>query len=127
MLLGAVTLNDNMQWAERFHSADVAQGNLRTLGGTQVLYAVPLTGGTNITLIATSDQGWAGLTTTVVEAILAMATTPGATFTLTIGAVVQSVAFRHHEPPAVKFTPILSRVVPDAGDYYTGEIKLVTV
>lgn len=123
--LGAITLNPNMVWAERFGYAPVAQEVLTTLGGTPIVYSHALKAGVPITLLALEDQGW--LTKAMVDAVQSSANTPGAQYALIIGAESFQVVFRHHEPPAVEMIPLLTRAVPLAGDYFVGQIKLMTI
>lgn len=123
--LGGVTLNENMAWAERFASHAVAQSTRITLGGRSVVYSLGLTKGQPITLVATEDTGWIDYTT--VQALQAMADSPGAVYTLVYGTDSLSVIFRHQEPPALDLAPLVYRVAFDPTDYFIGQIKLQTV
>ena len=123
--LGGITLNPNMVWAERYGHAPVAQEVQYTLGGTPIVYSRGLKAGVPITLLALQDQGW--LEKTVVDAVQSSANTPGAQYTLVIGAESFTVVFRHQDAPAVEMSPLITRAVPLAGDYFVGQIKLMTI
>ena len=125
IILGGTTLNPNMVWAERFGYAPVSQEVLTTLGGVPIVYSRAMTAGMPITLLALQDQGWLDLS--MVNAVQISANTPGAEYSLVIGAESFQVVFRHHDPPAVEMTPLLIRAVPLAGDYFIGQIKLMTI
>lgn len=124
IVLNGVTLNPNLVWTDKYQSQTVLQTQLRTLDGTSVVYTRGLTGGQNITLEATTDQGWLDLT--MVNALMGLAATPGAAYTLVIDGTSYEVVFRHHEAPALDLTPLIARTTPDAGDYFIGTIKLMT-
>lgn len=125
IILGGITLNPNMIWAERFGYSPVTQEVLTTLGGTPIVYSRAMKAGMPITLLALQDQGW--LTLSTVEAVQISANTPGAEYNLVIGAESFQVVFRHHDQPAVEMIPLLTRAVPLAGDYFIGQIKLMTI
>ena len=123
--IGTEVLNPNMLWIERHKSQNVAQTVKRVLGGAPVVFAVSLALGDEVTLQATEDYGW--LTLAQVQAVEAMAVTPGATFILTIGTDILNVAFRHNTPPAVDMNPLIHRTDEAAGDYFIGSLKFITV
>lgn len=124
--LGGVTLNENMVWVDRYVSLQVAQSAKTTLGGRPVIYSLALTKGQPITLVATEDYGWLDLTT--VQALQAMADSPGGIYSLVYGAATYSVVFRHQDAPALELAPLVYRVTPDTTtDWFIGQIKLFTV
>lgn len=121
--LGVLVLSASMQWAERFTTQSVSQTMKRTLGGKPVLFSGPMSGA-SITLVASESEGW--LTRTQVDALLAMAADPTAVYSLVFGnEPVCSVAFRHHEAPAVEMRPLIPMHEPEVGDYFVGTIKLI--
>jgi hypothetical protein len=123
--LGGYTLNPNMVWLDRDSWAPVIQTMKRTLGGKIVVNTDSLEKGRPITLSTLEDQGW--LTYTQRNTVLQMAAIPGAVYALVIGSETFSVMFRHNEPPAVEFKPLIERAVPLAGDYFLGQIKLLEI
>ena len=123
--LGAVELNKNMIWEDRYSYSPIRQEVDFTLGGSLVVYAGAVVGARPITLVAIEDQGW--LTKDQADAVYAMCNQVGTVYTLTIGAESFSVIFRHHDAPAVSFSPLIPRATPLTGDYFTGYIRLLTV
>lgn len=128
-ILGGVTLPPNMVWEDRYKWAPVRQEVRTTLGGRPVVFSGSLTAGRRITLVAYSDQGW--LTKAQVDAINLLAAVAGAEYAFSIGEGLAqenyTVVFRHDEPPAVEFDPVIPRAVPVDGDYFVGRIKLWSV
>jgi len=123
--LGGTTLNPNMVWTDRMNYSPVVQDVQVTLGGTPIVYAQSKEGGQPITLTAYADQGW--LTKSMVDAVQTYAQQAGLVLALVIGSESFDVMFRHHEPPAVNFQPLIPRAVPLPEDYFVGEIKLMTI
>ena len=124
VVLGGVTLPPNIVWEDKYKWNPVVQEVKSTLGGSLIVYSGQMRG-RRITLVAYQDQGW--LTLAQVDAVKALADVAGATYTLTIGAESFTVVFRHEEPPAVEFEPLIPRAVPESGDFFVGRIKLLVV
>jgi len=125
MTLGGVALPESLQWPDQFSESNVQQTTKRTLGGGLVVFSEQITAGRNITLEATQKQGW--LTKTMVDAIRSLSNSAGSVYTLTTPNGNYSVMFRHNEPPAFESTPLLSKQVFNADDFFVGVIKLITV
>lgn len=125
IVLGATTLSKSLLWIDRDDYGMVAQTTQRTLGGKMVVYHQPLSAGRPITLVATEETGW--ITRSMLDALQAMAATPGGVYTLNLHGEVMQVMFRHHEPPALSFTPLQPRATALSGDFFTGQLKLMTV
>jgi hypothetical protein len=127
--LGGVTLPPHIVWEDKYKWSPVLQEVKTTLGGRPVVFAASLLAGRRITLVAYSDQGW--LTKAQVDSVRALAAVAGAQYAFSIGegATLESytVVFRHEEPPAVEFDPLIPRGVPLDGDYFVGRIKLLVV
>ncbi|MBF0341514.1 MAG: hypothetical protein HQL95_11220 [Magnetococcales bacterium] len=118
--LGDLILPDSLQWPNRYAWAPVSQETARTLGGANVVWHSPLIGGRPIDLEAADDVTW--LTRAQVEAIFAMASQSGGVFDLILDDAIFQVMFRHQDPPAISFTPIL----PHARLFH-GVVKLMDV
>jgi len=118
--LGDLVLPDAVEWTDKHAYSPVAQSAARTLGGGNVIYTQALTAGRPVTLEAREGVLW--LSQAEVDAVMAMADQAGAQFALVWEAEQYTVMFRHHEPPAVGFTPIWPH-----HDKYFGTIKLITV
>lgn len=123
--LDSIPLSSSMIWADKHKQAIVAQTALVTLGGGSVVYSKLLTNGQPVTLEARLDTGW--ITKTMLDALTAIAIVAGGVYTLDVHGVVMSVMFRHQEPPALSFEPLIPKDTPVAGDYYVGTLKLFTV
>lgn len=123
--LDAVTITTGMVWSDKNKYAPVAQSVRRTLGGTAVIEFGTLNKGTPVTLSSLEDQGW--ITKLQLDALQALADAAGGVYTLTIGAESYQVMFRHEEPPAMDFTPLIPRTIPLDDDWFVGTIKLLTV
>lgn len=125
IILGGVTLSPDMQWADEHVDRPIEQSIERTLGGGLVVFSQPKVAGRSITLVASANQGW--ITNEMRIAILALSNVAGGVFSLTTHTGAFNVMFRHNEPPAFAAEPLLSKRVPDVGDYFTANIKLITV
>jgi len=123
--LGATVLNPNLTWPDRDNFSSVVQTRARTLGGSQVFWAQEVSAGRPISLVAINDQGW--FTKEQKDAVVAMAQVAGAVYTLIIGAESFSVMFDHEQGNAIEFQPLITRAVDLTGDYFWGQIKLITV
>lgn len=124
--LGGIALPDgsgqhgSMEWTDRHNWQPVAQASTRTLSGALVLWERGLSEGRPITLEARERVCW--LATATVEALQALAATPGGTHTLVWNAESYRVAFRRDAGAALEFSPVL----PHAALHF-GRINLVTV
>ncbi len=122
--LGGVDLPDDINWIDEFNFQPVSQSVTRTIAGNLVQFNQALVLGRPITLEAIEDEGW--LTKDQVDSIQSLASTPGGTFTLAIGAQSFTVTFRHDEG-AFEPSPFLSRIDPASGDFFRAIIRLRTV
>lgn len=123
--LDTLPLPDGLLWPDEYTAQTVTQTRRRTLDGGQVVFYAPLTAGRTITLESGPDTGW--LTKTQVEALAALAQSPGAVYPLSIRGQSHRVLFRHDDPPAFEASPLIPFANPAPGDFYLGKIKLVTV
>jgi len=125
IILGSTELNKSMIWTDRTQYSNVVTSVNRTITGRQVIQVNNNYKGRPITLEAISDQGW--LTTAMVDAVQAMADTPGGIFQLQIRAYTFTVMFRHYDAPAFTTTSLIGRSYPVSDDVHTGTIKLFTI
>lgn len=123
--LGGVQLSGSLIWEDRNKQTPVAQTIQRTLGGSLAVYHKRLIAGRPVTLIAREDTGW--ITKAMLDAIESMAETAGGVYTLDYHGFTAQVMFRHHEAPAVSFTPLTPKAEPEPDDFYIGELRLFTV
>ena len=125
IVLGALILNPNLIWSDRDQYTPVVQEVKVTLGGGPIIYSGSITANRNITLVATTDQGW--VSEDQRAALVSMSQAVGSEFTLTVGFENFKVMFRHQEPPALDLIPLITRAVALPGDYFYGSVKLFTV
>ena len=126
--LGGVDLNSSLQWTDRYSWSPVAQSVVRTLQGGLVVYSVGLTEGRPVTLVASEETGW--FTYSMVEDLIALASSPSASYTLDFWGEIYTVRFDHSSPPAFAFQPLTPKDVTALDqdtDYFIGTLKLFTV
>jgi hypothetical protein len=101
--------------------------SVRTLGLKTIWWESRIVSGQEIDLVALEDQGW--LTAGQVQTLQAMASEPGAIYTLVVGdRGTWRVRFRNEDPPSLDLEPVLPEG-PDWDDvpFWRGTIKLITV
>ena len=118
--LGALTLPGQIMWIDRYSWAPATGQMERTMAGGLAMFTQSMANGRPVTLEAREGVAW--LSRQQVDSIMAMASQPGAAFTLSWEGQTHTVRFAHHTPPVVQFFSIM----PFA-DQYTGTIKLITV
>lgn len=123
--LGGVVLNSSLVWTDRHVSDSVQQEVKRTLGGRAVIFALPVSNGKAVTFQGTEEYGW--LDGSQVAQLEAMASIPGAVYTLHVEGTEYEVVFRHNEAPAFEAIPLVARLNEQVADYYACSIKLLTV
>jgi len=122
--LGDLELPDNIIWENRYLYPKVVADVERTIDGDEVVFSQAV-GSRPIDLVAYEDMGW--LTQEQVDALLEMASVPGAVYLFVYEDFVSQVRFRHEDPPVIDVSPIIPRPNPSIGDYYYGTIKLMEV
>lgn len=125
IVLDGLTLNGSLQWQERDGWQPVGQATRRTLGGNLVVYHQAIEAGMPITLEATEETGW--IKRSVLTQLVQKASVPGAVYAFEYHGATYDVVFRHNEPPALEFRPLIPRATPLPDDYYIGTLKLLTV
>ncbi len=116
--LSDLILPDSLQWSDRDSWSPVVQETAATLGGGTAIFSQARLDGRPITLEAEDRITW--FDQAAVDALKDMAAQSGATFTLIWEDDTFTVLFRHHEPPAISFSPLWPHF-----DQYTGTIKLM--
>lgn len=120
-----IELNPSLQWVNRDQSLRVAQTVRYTRGGMAKIYQQPLFSGIPILLEANEETGW--FTNSMREDLLLRADMVGVMFPFFYFGTEYTVIFNHSDPPAVSFTKIIYRQVPDSSDYFMGTVSLITV
>jgi hypothetical protein len=123
--LGGIELNPSLQWVNRFETFSIAQTVRLTRGGGAKIYQQRLFVGRPVSLVADEETGW--FTNEMREEVLALAEEMDQTFLFSFFGEEYQVVFNHTDPPAVSFTKILYRQVPDDDDWFMGKISLITV
>jgi hypothetical protein len=118
--LGALTLPDQIIWADRYSYTPITGQNNRTLAGGFAIFNQLATKGRPITLDARDGVAW--LTQSQVDSLMTMAAAVGATYVFTYDGESHNVQFAHASPPVVDFTSIWPHAV-----MYTGIINLITI
>ena len=111
--LGTATLPPDLQWSDEFSWVALGVTAKVSLTGAEIVQAGTLQAGRPITLQGGADFAWLDYAT--VEALRALATAAGATYTLTMpDGRTYNVRFRAEDVP-VECAPVMHRVSPDTG------------
>ena len=93
---------------------------------TPIVFETEKASGQAITLTGGDDTGW--ITRTTLLALKALASVPGATYTLNYEGAAYTVRFRNEDRPAVSAEPVVARPNAAGTDYYRNvTIKLMEV
>ncbi|MBN8921591.1 MAG: hypothetical protein BGP10_15995 [Rhodanobacter sp. 68-29] len=127
--LGTVTLPPDLQWADELTWVPLGASAKLSLSGAEIVQTAPIQAARPITLQGGTDFAWVNYAT--VQALLALAAAPGATYTLTLlDGRTFTVRFRVEDTP-IEATPVLHRATPDAAArdalQYIPIIRLKTV
>ena len=123
--LDQLTLPASLDWTDRDNWQPVAQTARQTLDGGLAVFHRPLTAGRPITLISTEASGWVSRQT--LDALQALAATPGNLHTLTLGDASFTVLWRHDDPPALSAEPLVARLNHDPGDWFRVTLKFTAL
>lgn len=125
IILGNVTLPDDLHWPNQFEWHGVTGSSERTLGGGLVIWTGYLSKGRPIDLVATETRGW--VTYTQLLALQTLAQNPIA-YALVLRNSTFQVMFRYEDAPCIDMTSLISsRITYSANDLFTGTIKLMEV
>lgn len=124
--LGGVTLPGDLRWSDEFAWSPVARAADYSLTGALIVEEAAKLAGRPITLEAKSEElGYVWLERSAVEALAALAATPGWTGILTLADARQfTVAFRDE---GVTADPVRHRTPAASADPYTLVVRLHTV
>lgn len=123
--LDSITLPSSLTWTDRDDWQPAAQTLRRARDGTAVVYYAGQHGARPITLSSTESSGW--ITRQTLDALQALAATPGSSHTLTIGGETYPVLWRHNDPPAISAEALVPRETHEPGDYFRVVLKLMTL
>lgn len=120
MMLNGTDLPENLRWTDEFDWLPRVQAFARAENGVQIREESALVAGRPITL----SSDWVSRTDLL--ALYALASTPGATYTLALAdGRTFSVAFVGDKP--ITAQPVIDYAAPAAGDWYELTLKLITV
>jgi len=127
--LDGITLNPDLVWEEQFATQSIEQTVRRTLGGVTVVSSAPLSKGEAITLSAREVNGRliGVMKKSVWDLVMVRAAVVGAQYVFEYNGAQQAVIFRHDEPPAVSYTPLVPKTVYLPNHLMRGQIRLLTV
>lgn len=130
IILGTVTLPVDMQWFDEYSWSAIEQVQERALSGALIVESATRTTGRPITLVGRLDgtEGFALITRATVDALKALLTPAGQTYSLTLADDrVLNVAFRENDGPSIEATPMKHIAPHEPGDYYAATIRLMEV
>lgn len=131
--LGALDLSEDLQWVDEFDDGSdlVGQQETITITGAVIVQASAQQAGRRVTLVGKRESGntaFGAMTRAQIEALRALAATPGAIYTLNLSDGRSfSVMFRRSDGPAVAAEPLKHILPPDEGDLYFPTIRLIMV
>jgi len=125
--LGTVTLPPDLQWADELTWVPLGASAKLSLSGAEIVQTSP----TASAAMRQGSSAFAWVNYATVQALLALAAAPGATYTLTLlDGRTFTVRFRVEDTP-IEATPVLHRATPDAAArdalQYIPIIRLKTV
>ena len=129
---GAEGSGTDLHWEDEFADGSdlVGQDERVTITGALVIQSSAQQAGRRMTLVGGEDGSgyWGVITRAEVDALRALAATPGTEYTVTLAdnRTFQAV-FRRSDGPAVEARPISIKTPPQAGDLYIPTIRLVLV
>ena len=122
--IGGVSINPSIMWNKRLSAVNMAQKQVRTVGGRLVVFQQALQQGEEIDLEATEDTGWVDFS--AVNALIALANA-GGIYALIYRDFSSNVMFRFSGSPAVEMQLLLPSSSPAPDSPCVGTIRLITV
>lgn len=123
--LGGISLPD-LIIADEFSRPPVAAVVEPSVINTPIVFEAEASAGRPLTLVGTDDTAW--ITRTALLALYALASVPGATYTLSYEGTAYTVRFRNEESDAIAAEPVAARPNATGSDYYRNvSIKLMEV
>lgn len=124
--IGEVEIPAGMTWTDEFDWTPVSKAVDYSLTGAMIVQASTRKAGRPITLAATDDRGWRGMTRTKLASLYAMAEAPTATYALTLAdGRAFTVMFAADTPIAAH--PIYNHDNPPADWPYVVTLKLQVI
>jgi len=123
MIIGGVTLDNDMIWVDEFQYTPMTGTAARAIDGHMVVQTFKTEGGQSVTLSGSESFGWQKRST--VLALQALALYPEDSFLVTLPDSRQlEVMFRPEEESAMTFQPVTTASAPGNDFWYYGTINL---
>lgn len=123
MIIGGVTLDNDLIWTDEFQFTSTAGTANRTIDGHMIVQVATTTGGQPMTLTGGADFGWQKRSTVLALQVLADWPEDTIEVTLPDGRVFQT-QLRVEEQPCIAFTPVTTASAPGADFWYYGTVNL---
>lgn len=126
-ILDGIELPAGMIWEDEFDWSPVISVQEYSLTGALIIDAGQRQAGRPITLAASDDRGWSGMTRAKLHTLRAKAAAPGATYTLHLADGRSfTVAFRPGDEP-ITARQVWDREVPPADWPYVVTLRLIEI
>jgi hypothetical protein len=126
--LATLTIPAGCRWIDEFEWSPVQSTEARSLTGALIIDTATKIKGRPITLQASDDAGWHGMTKDIVADLFALAAAPTATYTLTLAdARTFTVRFRTAEDTPITARPLADRENPPDDWPYITTIRLMEI
>ncbi len=126
--LDTIQIPAGCAWTDEYTWSPVQTSEERSLTGALIIDVGTRIKGRPITLEATDNRGWHGMTKTVVDALMALAAVPGETYPLTLAdGRAFTVAFRSADGQPITARPLVDRETPPADWPYITTIRLMEI
>lgn len=116
--LGGIALPD-LVFREDFGWTGVEGTMERTLRGRPVVFEISVSGRA-VDLVGEENTGWVARST--LESLVALASVPGMTYTLSYEGTSYTVRFRSEDAPPIEASPLVARPNPDDEDWYNNVV-----
>lgn len=121
----AVDLPDDLFWLDEHTWSPVMQTVATSVTGAVIIDTAAKLAEKPITLVGDEAHAW--IPFSAVQQLKAWALIPGCEMTLNIRGTAYTVIFRHHDAPAIDLTPIVDFAIPDAQDWFSGQLKFMGI
>ena len=133
LTLGPLTLQEDLQWIDEYDDGSDLVGQQETVSitGAVIVQASAQQSGRRVTLQGRRESGntaFGAMTRAEIEAVRALAATPGAVYTLALtDGRTFAVMFRRSDGPSVAAEPLKHIQPADDADLYFPTIRLIMV